>query len=233
MHTIEQTIMLDKAYPIRKGNISNSAVNIENDLEMYIFCCGKALSLLTTSIDKSEQAILNLRFTENITDYSSKYTHADHIEFAIENFFIRSHGIYDRALLFASQLLDTGIDKESINHQVIVTNVHVKKYGISDKLKKLRKICTEYRVERNQIVHHGRYAEESFDRISLIHKANDLQNTISNKVIFDSNELEQITSAFIDVQVEKFEEHLDAIKVEINEFYSLSEQVYLLKKATL
>ena len=232
MHTIEQTIMLDSDSPLRKGNISNGEVGIDNDLEMYIFSCGQTLSLLSTSIDKSAQAIQSLRITKNNSDSSSNFTHADHIEFAIENFFIRSHGIYDRALLFASQLLDTGIDKESINHQVIVTNSHAKKYGIEDKLKKLRKVCTEYRVERNKIIHHGRYAEECFDFLSLVHKANNLKNSASGEEVIDSEELDKITNDFIDVQVEEFEEHLEKIKSELNAFYELAEKVYKHKRAT-
>lgn len=224
--------MLDSDSPIRVGNVTKGEVSISNDLEMYIFCCGQTLSLLSSAVDKSDQAIHNLRTIKSNSNLSSNYTITDHIEFAIENFFIRSHSIYDRALLFSSQLLDTGIDKESINHQVIVTNIHVKKYGIADRLKKLRKVCTEYRVVRNKIIHHGRYAEQSFDFLSLLHKVSTLKYIDSGETFIPPIELEKMTSDFIDVQVEEFEEHLVKIKSLLDEFYKIAERVYRHKRAT-
>ncbi|WP_449393292.1 Cthe_2314 family HEPN domain-containing protein [Eoetvoesiella caeni] len=126
-------------------------ITVSTDLQRYIFSCAKGLGVLTSSLDK---AALSIEFlAQSVTPLkNSDYTHAEQIQFAIENYFIRSTSIYDRALIFANHLLDLGIVDDSTSHSQMINNRHVKRYQLVDHLKHLGKVCREKSVERNAIM---------------------------------------------------------------------------------
>lgn len=202
---IERAILLDSESPLNRVDLKNREVLIDNELEGYIFSCGQSLALVSSSIDKANLSIELLESSYKFLPEITKYSADEFIEFAIENYFLRSSAIYDRCLIFANRLLNLGIANESIKHELIVTNEHIKKFGLSEKLKTVSKRCTEYRVERNHIVHHGRYgSNEVFYGMSAIHKANSLQKSAGVKPSFDQALIDEITQEVIETQVSEF-----------------------------
>jgi len=227
---IEREIILDKENPLKRVDVKNREIPVSNDMESYILSCSQSLSLISTSIDKTKLSIEVLEASYGSVPEGTQITADEFIEFAIENYFIRSSAIYDRCLIFTNRLLDLGIANESINHDLLVTNEHVKKHGLNGKLKAIRKKCTEYRVQRNKIVHHGRYSEEVFDGISAMHKVNSFQKTSGEEPTFSDELIDHMTHELIDIQVEEFSEHLDSILAKVHELYDLSLPIYQAKK---
>lgn len=228
---IEKAILLDEESPLKRVDLKKREISSVNELEGYIYSCGQSLALVSTSIDKARLSIKLLESSYDLSPKGTKYTADEFIEFAIENYFLRSAAIYDRCLIFMNKLLNLGIANESIGHELIVTNEHIKNYSLAEKLKTVRKNCTEYRVERNHIVHHGRYTgNEVFYGMSAIHKANSLQLSMGIKSSFDQDLIEEITREIIETQVCEFRGHLDSIDSAVKALYEIALPVYLSKK---
>ena len=231
MTSIEKTILFDEDSPLKKGKLKGGEIFCDNPLEYYVFMCGQSLSRVSNSIGKTK---LSLAYLEN--SYSSPPTlegscPSDFIEYSIENFFIRSHGIYDRVLIFVNRLCDIGLGDESISHNAIITNEHVKSYSLDISLKKLRKVCTEYRLERNAIIHHASYREETFDTFAMMHKVHCLAEGSDSETVIDSAILHDVTNNYIDDYMKEFNTHLKLIDKTLNDFYDVAEKVYLNKKS--
>ncbi len=227
MHNIEKTIILDARSPIRNVIPEKNEVTIYNKLEEYILNCSQGLSLVSLSVDKTNLAIQYLAESYTNPPKVENVSIDEHIEFSIENFFIRSQAIYDRVLIFVNKLHDIGLSDESISHNVIVTNDHVISSGLNSALKKLRKTCTEYRVERNKIIHHGRYSEEKFNNLALMHKAHELSKLDNKESGIDLKKLDALSNIFIEIQVDDFNEHLKKIIKSLYIFFEVAEKVYL------
>lgn len=229
---IEKEIFLDADSPLRNIDDEKPEVPIHNDLENYIFYCSQSLSLLSTSIDKTKLSIELLEKSyQSAPELTQTQNTADvFVEYAIENYFIRSSAIYDRCLIFVNRVLDLGIHNESIGHIALVTNEHVKKHGLDHGLKAIRKKCTEYRVERNKIVHHGRYGDEFFNNIAAMHRFNNFQKELGHKPTYGKELLDELTYQIIDIQVDEFTEHLASIEAKLHQLYELVLPIYQLKK---
>ena len=231
---IEKDILLDEESPLKRIDLKTREITNINELEGYIYSCGQALALVSTSVDKARLSIELLECSYDLSPKGTKYTAAEFIEFAIENYFLRSAAIYDRCLIFMNKLLNLGISNESIGHELIITNEHIKKYNLAEKLKSVRKKCTEYRVERNHIVHHGRYnGNENFYGMTAIHKANSLQLAMGVKSSFDQALIDEITREIIETQVSEFKSHLKSINSAVKALYEVALPVYHLKKSEI
>lgn len=205
-------------------------VIVSTDLEGYIFSCAKGLNVLTSSLDK---AALSIEFlAQSVTPLkNSGYTHAEQIQFAIENYFIRTTSIYDRALIFANHLLDLGIADESTSHQQMITNRHVKRYQLADHLKHLGKVCREKSVERNAIIHHRSYSDVAFNQFSMIISSNAISEQAGKKAPFSCKMVDDLTCAVLSARVTDFEEHLVKIKQSLNDFLDTAAKVYKIRRA--
>lgn len=231
-HPIQPLMLLDEESPLLKGGISRKGeVKISTDLQGYIFSCAKGLGVLTSAMDK---AALSIEFLFHAIKplKASSYTHAEQIQFAIENYFIRSTTIYDRALIFTNHLLDLGIADESTSHQQMVTNRHVKRYHLADPLKDLGKVCREKNIERNAIIHHRSYSEDDFDQFSMIVSANDLSKQAGKKAPFPREAVKELTNAVLSDHTADFEAHLEKIKQSLNNFLDTAAAVYRIRRAT-
>lgn len=231
-HAIQPLILLDDESPLLKNSISKEAeVIISTELQGYIFSCGKGLGVLTSALDK---AALSIEFLANAVKplKASSYTHAEQIQFAIENYFIRSATIYDRALIFTNHLLDLGIADESTSHQQMVTNRHVKRYRLVGPLKDLGKICREKNVERNAIIHHRSYSEDDFDQFSMIVSANELSKQAGRKPPVPREALNELTNAVLSDHTADFEAHLEKVRQSLNAFLDTAAAVYKVRKAS-
>lgn len=233
IHEIEKAIILDEDSPIRRMHPDKKELPLESRLDHYIFNCSQSLSSISASIEKADISILLLESAYEDCPESEKITPAEFVEYAIENYFIRSATIYDRCLIFVNRLLDLGIANDSIGHQLLVTNEHVKAFNLESKLRAIRKECTEYRVERNKIVHHGRYSDDNFTNISAMHKANFLSEKEGLDPVIPPETVDYYMNNVIETQKQEFINHLDKIKEKVKEFYDSALPIYGHKKKEL
>jgi len=232
-HPLERAIILDDENPIMRIDVKKSEVPIENELDEYIYLCGQTLAAISTSIEKSKIAIEILTCSNQLPPKDSQFNTAEYIEYAIENYFIRSSTVYDRCMVFTNRLLNLGIANQSILHELIVSNDHVKNLGLAALLKKVRKKCTEYRVERNSIVHHGRYSDEKFSTVSAMHKANQLSAKSGKEEPISPKAIEKYTDDIISMRVNEFSDHISSIEEQVSEFYDAALPIYEAKKAEI
>lgn len=87
-----------------------------------------------------------MRFSHKFTPSGKEGNLGDYIAFHIENYMIRSRAVYDRVLIFTNFLCGIGMPKERINHNAIVTNQKVIKFGLEPKLKSINR--TDYGVPK-------------------------------------------------------------------------------------
>ncbi|MEW5668248.1 Cthe_2314 family HEPN domain-containing protein [Pseudomonas putida] len=228
MHVIDEIIILDKESPLfselNKGNKLNITINTE--LAAYIFSCSKALSAISSCIDKARLSLsfLDIKHLEFIA--SNERPKGDYIELLVENTIIRAQSIYDRTLIFTNRLLDLGISNESINHNHLVTNEKIKAYGLDAKLKSINKACKEYREVRNTVIHHDRYSEEDLDRLSVVMKADHLSRQHSGEPFVEARILTEFTDAYLTIKREDFNNYLEKIEAQVYSLYDAAIPIY-------
>lgn len=163
---------------------------------------------------------------------NSGYTHTKQIQFAIENYFIRSASIYDRALIFVNHFLDLGIADESTSNQQMITNRHVKRYQLTNHLKHLGKVCREKRVERNAIIHHHSYFDDEFNQFSMIISSNAISEQAGKKTPFSCEMVDNLRCAILSAHATDFEKHLIKITQSLNDFLDSAAKVYKIRRAS-
>jgi hypothetical protein len=237
MHTIETKILLDKESPLLSGNTDalkrNLQLEIDNEFETYIISCGKALVAITSSLSKARLS-LQLLDTKSLESYNlDNQFKSTFIEMLIENTIIRVQSIYDRVLILINKILNLGISNDSIGHNQLVTNAHVKKFNLEEKLKSINKACNEYRLARNTIIHHDRYSEDQLDRLTLIIKADQLARENQQNGIISSEELRELTEDVLGTKREELSKYLDKIEQKLFELYDSILPIYDYQKNKL
>jgi len=221
MHQIEKAIILDEESPIFTAKEINGVIELDvgNDLAVYILSCSKSLSSIQLSIDKARLslALLDVSYFNSIV--AEEQSKSAYIEMLVENSIIRVQSIYDRVLIFINRILDLGVSNESINHNLLVTNEHVKKFGLISKLKAINKACNDYRLIRNTVIHHDRYTEEQLNQLTLIVNADQLSKEAGGKQLMDPDSLNAITQAYLGAKKEELGEYLDSMESKIFELY--------------
>lgn len=228
MHEIDEKIILDKESPLFSAfkDIGKIGVSIDTELSEYILACAKALTAISSCMDKARLSLsfLDINHLEFIA--AEDRSRGDYIELLVENTIIRVQSIYDRTLIFTNRLLDLGISNESINHNLLVTNEKVIAHGLDSKLKAINKACKEYREIRNTVIHHDRYSEEELDRLALVMKADHLSRQDSGKPFVDAKTLKEFTDAYLTIKREDLSEYLELIEKRIHELYDSAIPIY-------
>lgn len=235
MHQIENEIILDKESPLfsAKADKGDFQLEISSDLDLYIYFCANALGVITSSINKARLS-LSLLDVEKLASISTEdQSTSAYIEMLIENSIIRVQSIYDRVLIFTNRVFNLGISNESINHNLLVTNEHVKKYSLEEKLKSINKACSEYRFVRNTVIHHDRYSEEQLDQLTLMLNAEHLSQEAGKGSIIKPEELKIITEAYLGAKREELSKYLDNIEGKLFDFYETVLPVYKHQKDRL
>ncbi|MEH6347466.1 MAG: Cthe_2314 family HEPN domain-containing protein [Bermanella sp.] len=233
MHLINNMILLDEDNPIRRNLEvidSKLSVKTESDLDYYLLSSSKAYSSITTSIEKAKLSIQLLDYEYILKIESKEHAKSEYIELFIENSIIRVQSIYDRVLIFINRLLELGISNESINHNLIVTNDNVKKYGLDKKLKNLNKTCNEYRNIRNTIIHHDRYTEENLDFFGLVHQSEHLSKIAGRETLLKEETLNDLSSDFMLDYQSDLQGYFEKIEDKLNSIFDSSMIVYATKK---
>ena len=228
MHQIDKSIILDEESPLFTANVANEnlEVAVDDDLSVYILVCSKSLSAIQSSIDKARLSLtlLDIGYLDSIA--AEDYSKSAYIEMLIENSIIRVQSIYDRALIFTNRILDLGISNETINHNLLVTNENVKKFSLEGKLKAINKVCNDYRLIRNTVIHHDRYTEEQLNQLTLIISADQLSKEAGKGQFMDPDELNAITQAYLGIKKEELGKYLDGIEQKLFDLYDAILPVY-------
>lgn len=229
-HDIVHHILLDERSPIRKANRRENVIGRElkadTEVERYIFLTGQAATYVTAALDKSALSIEILRTVGQSPQNLSNVAIADQISFAIENYIIRSATVYDRAMIFVNQLIDLGVAANAINHDAIITNEHVIRSGLVRSLKALRKACFTHRDERNAIIHHRSYSDETFDSLRLHLTAHEISVSSGQGELYDPNALKVYTEHVVGITIEEFETHLTALHEATKNLFNESIPIY-------
>lgn len=228
MHKIDEIIILDQESPLRSALKKNNKIDIsiETELAEYIFDCSKALSAISSCVDKAKLSISFLDINHLEVIASEDRSKGDYIELLVENIIIRVQSIYDRILIFINRLLDLGISNEYISHNLIVTNEKVKGHKLDVKLKSISKACREYRAIRNTVIHHDRYSEEELDQLALVIKADHLSRQNSGEPFIDANILKEFTNAYLTLKRKDLSDYLEIIENRINDLYDSAVPIY-------
>lgn len=226
IHPIEEIIILDEENPILANSKTKLTLEIKNDLEFYIFGCAKALTAVSSAIEKSRLSLsfLDIKHIKKIT--STDHSQADHIELLVEHTIIRVQSVYDRTLIFVNKLLDLGISNESINHNLLITNEKVKKYSLDKKLKNINKACQEYKNIRNTVIHHDRYTEEALDRLGLVIKADHLSRKNNGKEFINPRVLNRHIKDYLTFKKSDLEIYINQIEQKIHDLFNSAIPVY-------
>ena len=142
MHLFERMILLGgENHFLKKTKLVDSklTLDLKSDFDYYHYACTKSYCSLSTALDKARMSIKLIDFKYIAIIDGEKYPAHSYVELFIENSIIRIQSIYDRVLIFVNKLLELGISNESINHNILVTNENVIKYGFDKKLKVLNK----------------------------------------------------------------------------------------------
>lgn len=232
MYEIEKTITLDEDSPLLKSAVKGQDFKlvVNNDLDLYIYSASRSLTALTSAIRKA-QLSLSLLDIEHIKclEYDDEVKSA-YIEMLVENCIIRVQSIYDRVLILINKVLDLGINNESINHNLLVNNEHVKKFNIDSKIKNINKKCNEYRFVRNTVIHHDRYSEEELDYLTTLISTNHLAREVGRQEIVEKEIIETITDNYLGIKKEELERYFSGIEEKLSELFDLLEKVYKYKK---
>jgi len=225
MHAIEELIILDKESPLILKR-SKLTVSLENELDEYILSCSRALTSLSSSMDKARLSLslLDIKHLESIS--SDEHPKSLYIELIIENSIIRVQSIYDRALILTNKLLDLGVSNDSINHNLIVTNEKVQKYGLHSKLRAIHKACNQYRLIRNTVIHHDRFTEDEFNQLSLVINADHMSRKLNRGEFIDRATLDELTQTYLDIKREDLSEYLDAIESRLGDYFDTAAPIY-------
>lgn len=228
MRKIEKEIILDKESPIFtvKADGQTVSVDYKTYLDNYIVLCSKSLTAVTSAITKAELSLnmLNSDLLKKITEEPEFLS--SNIEILIENSIIRVQSIYDRVLILVNRILDLGISNEAINHNSLVTNEHVNRSDLVSKLKAINKVCNDYRLVRNTVIHHDRYTEEQLGLLQLVINADYLSKEADGNEFMPSEVLDSLITKFLDITKSDLESYLTKIIEKVDVLFDAVLPIY-------
>jgi hypothetical protein len=194
-----------------------------DEYEFYILRVSHSLAHLLTVCEQLHHAVLYLSAftpTKRMRNFGiSRYTN---LHYNIENYLIRTQTVYDRLLVLVDAVFHLANDPQYISHESILSNLHVKRTGILDKMRKLRKLLRKYQYKRNTIIHHESYQEEDLRKLEMYHV---LQRTSTNseddaRINHLSRNLERVlTREYVKSKMQEFDEFNDKIFYKIKDVF--------------
>lgn len=232
MHEIMGKILMDQDSPLKKGSIDFEKREIisSNYLESYILSCSRALSSTHNAIQSAKLSLSLLTSTAFDTIATNNDEKGELIQLWVENSIIRIQSIYDRVLILVNNIFDLGLANESISHNIMVCNRHVKEFNIARKLKAIHKRSGDYRVIRNTVIHHERYHEEGLDNVTLYLQTNHMSIEQTGNPFIEQNVIDSMIQEYIDTKKKKLTEYIDGIEGELNNLYTALIPIYDYKK---
>ncbi|WP_413615138.1 Cthe_2314 family HEPN domain-containing protein [Halomonas cupida] len=134
--------------------------------EFYVLQLSYCLSHLLTTIQQLEHTVLYMSsFSPTKPMRDAGITRATHLLWSVENFVIRTQTAYDRLLILTDRLFHIHNQASRISHESIVTNTHIKRTSVPEKLKAAKKTVKKYYYDRNIIIHESSYSDDHMRHI--------------------------------------------------------------------
>lgn len=129
--------------------------------EKYAISVFLAISEVYQTLQKLNQAIIyltNYRVTPSLK--KEGINRFSHIEYHLENYFIRTQSVYDKMLVVLNEVFRLGNAEENCIPKTIFTDSRLQGNRIISLMKDLRKILNKFRGPRDEIIHRIRYYRE-------------------------------------------------------------------------
>ena len=141
-----------------------------DEYQFYVMRVGYSLAQLVTWIEQLDHAVFYLSdFSYNKKAQSEGVNRAKHLLYNIENYLIRLHSVYDRALQLTNNVFHLGVEESNVGHSVIVSNLKVARTDVKGHLKALKKEVEKKAQERHAIVHRESHREDSLRRLEMLY----------------------------------------------------------------
>lgn len=141
-----------------------------DEYQFYVMRVGYSLAQLVTWIEQLDHAVFYLsNFSYNKKAQSEGINRAKHLLYNIENYLIRLHSVYDRALQLTNNVFHLGVEESNVGHSVIVSNLKVARTEVKGLLKALKKEAEKKAQERHAIVHRESHREDSLRRLEMFY----------------------------------------------------------------
>lgn len=96
---------------------------------------------------------------------SSGATRADHIQYAIENFYFRYHAALDRALRAVNEAFGLGLDPRACRYDAVTKDAKIAGTPVATALADIRAAASKYKKMRDNIAHYGNYEDATLAEI--------------------------------------------------------------------
>ena len=236
MHEIEKIIILDEDNPISKNLIKTNgklSIELNSELDNYIYQCSRALSALTDSVKKSRLS-LSLISYEHIKQVSfEEFSKSTYIEVIVENSIIRVQSVFDRVLIFVNKILALGISNDQISYGSIISNDWVIRFDLVRTIKSINKQCNDYRYVRNKVIHHDRYSEKELDELTLFIETNDLILENGGNQLVPDELIAEKSHDYFNFKQSELTSYMDDIEKKMFSLYEFLIKIYLHKKLNL
>lgn len=139
-----------------------------DEYQFYILRTGNRIAHLLETCHQLEDTILYLSsFSPSIRMKRAGINRHSYLLYNIENFIIRTSTLYDRSLKLVDAVFHLGNHPRECRSNTILKNVHVKRTGVPDRMKVLRKVVDKYSQDRNLIVHHEEYQDSQLRSLEM------------------------------------------------------------------
>ncbi|MBV1928133.1 MAG: hypothetical protein KUG81_01280 [Gammaproteobacteria bacterium] len=169
-------IIHPKAVEIQKEVAEPNGFKVEAKLkrdlmeeEFYVSSIGYQLSHLLTVVQQMEHTVLYMsNFSPTEFMKGAGINRATHLIWSVENYLLRTQTAYDRLLVLIDRVFHLHNQPNTISHESIVTNAHIKRTNLPAALKQVKKSITKYYRERNAIIHEVSYTDDELRRIEAL-----------------------------------------------------------------
>lgn len=137
--------------------------------EFYFTRVSYQLSHLLTVIQQMEHTVLYMsNFSPTNLMRTAGVNRATHLIWSVENYLLRTQTVYDRLLILVDRVFHIQNQSNTITHESIISNVHIKRTEVPSALKLVKNSIKKYYRDRNVIVHEASYSDDELRRIEAL-----------------------------------------------------------------
>ncbi|MDP3631507.1 MAG: Cthe_2314 family HEPN domain-containing protein [Actinomycetota bacterium] len=138
------------------------------DDEIYSRACLIAAGELVVICDQLEYALSLLSgYSKRATRFGELITRSDYIAYQIENLYLRTTSVTDRALILSNEVLRLGLTRDRCRWSAIIRHVRVESSPVLHGLNAIGDAIEPSRSTRNVVAHHERYSDEQLSEIEM------------------------------------------------------------------
>ncbi len=140
-----------------------------DEYQFYILKTGNSIAHLLETFRQLEDTILYLSsFSPSIRMKRAGINRHSYLLYTIENFIIRTSTLYDRSLKLVDAVFHLGNAPRECRYNTILNNIHVKRTGVPNRMRELRRVVDKHSQDRNLIVHHEEYQDSQLRELEML-----------------------------------------------------------------